>query len=79
MEPLDVRLAPGADIPANGGFAPILLQKSKIERRRTSRESRFLDALPLQRSASPMRTTVVVFARNNEVPHIAIYETHQQS
>jgi hypothetical protein len=26
-----------------------------------------------------MRRSVVVFVRNNEVPHIATYETHQRS
>jgi hypothetical protein len=36
-------------------------------------------ALLLQRSASPMRRSVVVFVGNNEDPHIAVYKTHQQS
>jgi signal transduction histidine kinase len=55
---------------------PILLQKSKIERCRKSRESGFLDALPLQYPVAPMRRSVVIFVQNDEVPHIASYETH---
>jgi hypothetical protein len=56
-------------------FVPILLQKSKIERYQKSRESGFLDA---STAASPIRRFVVVFVRNNEVPHIATHETHQR-
>jgi hypothetical protein len=41
---------------------PILLQKSKIERRQKSRESRFLGILSPQGSLAPIRRSVVVFA-----------------
>jgi hypothetical protein len=39
---------------------PILLQKSKIERRQKSRESRFLEVLSLQNSIALIRVSVVV-------------------
>jgi hypothetical protein len=39
----------------------------------------FQTPLPLQRAVAPMRRSEVVFVRNNEVPHIATYETHQRS
>jgi hypothetical protein len=39
----------------------------------------FQTPLPRQRAVAPMRRSVVVFVRNNEVPHIATYETHQRS
>ncbi len=59
-------------------FVPILLQKSKIERRQKSREGRILD-VSLQRSVASIRWSVVVFVRNNVVPRVATYETHQRS
>ena len=43
----------------------IVLQKSKIERCRKSRESRSLDTSTLQGSVAPMRRSVVSFVRNN--------------
>jgi hypothetical protein len=60
-------------------FWQILLQKSKIERRQKSRESRFLD--------SSIAATLCIadarvrgrFVGKNEEPHIALYERHQQS
>jgi hypothetical protein len=62
-------------------FATILLQKSKIQRCRKSREKWIFRKLYRCNAAvAPMRRSVVNFARNNEVvPHIASYETHQRS
>src|SRR5882724_11063893 len=36
-------------------------------------------SLRLRRSAAPLRRSVVVFVRNDVVPHIAACETHQRS
>ncbi len=61
------------------GYGSILLQESKIERCRKSRESGFLDISTAAIPVAPMRRSVVIFVQNNEVPHIASYETHQRS
>jgi hypothetical protein len=58
---------------------PILLQKSKIERCRKSRERGFLD---VPTAAIPCSADAKVrghFCAKHEVPHIASYETNQRS
>jgi hypothetical protein len=57
----------------------LLLQKSKIERHRKSRKVDYLPTPPLQYSVAPIRSSLVVFVRNDVVPHIAARETHQRS
>jgi hypothetical protein len=61
------------------GLRPILLQKSKIERPRKSRESWFLDASTVATLCSAGAQVRGRFCASNEVPHIATYEMHQQS
>src|SRR6204780_2678442 len=39
----------------------------------------FLPTPPLQYSVAPIRSSVIVFARSDVVPHIAASETHQRS
>src|ERR1700679_1496837 len=39
----------------------------------------FLPTPPLQYSVAPIRSSVIVFARSDVVPHIAARETHQRS
>jgi hypothetical protein len=43
-----------------------------------SRHARGLDALPLQHSVASIRRAVIVFVRNDEVPHIAARKTYQR-
>ena len=64
------------DLKRNVAYWQILLQKSKIERCRKSRESRFLDISTVARLCSADAQVRGQFVRNNEVPHIATSETH---
>ena len=59
-------------------FGSIVLQKSKIERRRKSRRSWFIGRLPaiLRSAHTKLRGR---FRVNDEVPHIAARGTHQRS
>src|ERR1700730_17590910 len=58
---------------------PILLQKSKIERLRKSRESRFLETLAAAILSGPIRRSVVVLVGSDVVPHVSAREAHQRS
>ncbi len=42
-------------------------------------KAKFTALLQLQRSVAPIRGSMVVFARNKVVPHVATHETHQRS
>ena len=65
--------------PANVSCGSILLQKSKIDRYRESRERGFLDASIAATRCNADAKVRGRFVRNDEVPHIATYETHQRS
>jgi len=57
----------------------ILLQKSKIGWPQKCREGRFLAISSAEGSLGSIRRSVVVFARNDVVPHVAAWGTHQSS
>jgi hypothetical protein len=60
-------------------FRGIVLQKSKIERPRKSREDDFSTSLPLQSHAGPIRSSMVVLLVSDVGPHVSARETHQRA
>ena len=73
---------PGELIPLPlSGSIPELPHVAKVENRTMPKISRngFLHVSTAAGSLAPMRRSVVSFVRNNEVPHIATYKTHQRS
>src|SRR3984893_5175189 len=84
--PVILREPPNSKALANVCFGPrqvrkvrILLQKSKIERLRKSRESRFLETLAAAILSGPIRRSVVVLVGSDVVPHVSAREAHQRS